>query len=229
MQQCIQCGHESLQIPKGACEEGLRKRSGSGPDSVYRRLQCLVSRALITRTLLLLLCCFVTPDCRRSVYHHEEYWDEKRTKLRERGEWIWAKDDSGQEMLLQHGLWQSWYRNGQLRSQVRFDKGKPIGVYKHWHENGQLAQTVPYDAAGLPHGTIRWWNKDGKLVRSSEMTHGTGIAYFFYPDGRLKTIMSFVKGKPEGKATYFSKDGRVEKIIEFRGGQRMMSQGGRGQ
>ncbi|MCA9245945.1 MAG: hypothetical protein KDA42_02490 [Planctomycetales bacterium] len=96
---------------------------------------------------------------------------------------------------VKHGVWTSWYPNGQehIRGEYRDDlevgkftwwysngqkalegsyvDGKPEGRWTWWHENGQKATEGSYE-----NGTLagRWmgWTEDGKLVRQEE--HGAG-------------------------------------------------------
>ncbi len=98
-----------------------------------------------------------------------------------------------------HGLWQSWYRNGQehVRGKYRHDTevgkftwwyangqkalegsyvdGKPDGRWIWWHENGQKATQGAYRAGQL---TGRWlgWTADGKLARQEDHTNGNNQA-----------------------------------------------------
>jgi len=49
----------------------------------------------------------------------------------------WKQAEGGYLNGLQHGRWKTWWDNGNLRSAIEFDSGKPNGSAIHWHANGQ--------------------------------------------------------------------------------------------
>jgi len=102
---------------------------------------------------------------------------------------------------VKHGVWTSWYPNGQehIRGEYRDDQevgkftwwyangqkaleglyrdGKPNGLWVWWHENGQKATQGDYESGSLA-GRWMGWTADGKLVRQEEhdARGGTNIA-----------------------------------------------------
>ncbi|MCF7855853.1 MAG: hypothetical protein K9N51_13725 [Candidatus Pacebacteria bacterium] len=134
--------------------------------------------------------CRRTPD---GVLSEEHYSD---GSIKERGSWIFERDASGSLTKLQHGRWESWYRDGTKKSSLDFCNGRIVGKARFWHPNGQIAQLVPYDDDGLPHGEVKWWNSDGELLATSRMNHGTGKEYYFHPDGLIRKEVMYTNGVP---------------------------------
>ncbi|MBT7026481.1 MAG: hypothetical protein HN707_03025 [Verrucomicrobia bacterium] len=49
----------------------------------------------------------------------------------------WKQAEGGYKNGMQHGRWKTWWDNGNLRSAIEFQSGKPSGPATHWHANGQ--------------------------------------------------------------------------------------------
>lgn len=63
------------------------------------------------------------------------------------------------------GRHRKWDRNGQIRYDIYFDRGKH-GHWRYWHENGRLKEEKLY-RHGLNGGVYRAWDGEGKLITSS--------------------------------------------------------------
>jgi antitoxin component YwqK of YwqJK toxin-antitoxin module len=48
------------------------------------------------------------------------------------------------EELINHGVWEVYYDNGQIRKSSEFKNGVPTGEWKGWYENGQLKYFMVY-------------------------------------------------------------------------------------
>jgi pimeloyl-ACP methyl ester carboxylesterase len=69
------------------------------------------------------------------------------------------------------GLYQEWYRNGRLRYQGHFLRGRFSGVSRAWYESGRKeAEEVWLD--GQLHGRVRYWSEKGDLQFDSTFEHG---------------------------------------------------------
>jgi antitoxin component YwqK of YwqJK toxin-antitoxin module len=123
-----------------------------------------------------------------------QFYDAKR-EIIEADNW-WDAEPAPFQMVdseFQHGPTQSWFRNGQLRSQGQYQKGKRHGQFTWWHSNGQK-QLVGYFENGLrvgkwtqwhvngmkeqqcsfendqPVGEWIWWDEQGNVTRREDMT-----------------------------------------------------------
>lgn len=146
---------------------------------------------------------FMLVSC-QEITTHTVYWNDDDASKKEQGEWIRVSTPEGLSKL-QHGTWRSWYQDGQLQSEVHFEKGRKVGVARYWHPNGQLRQVIPYNDQGLPDGTVKWWNSKGKLLETSQMVDGTGIDYYFHTNGQVRARVKYVKGVPQGEPIHYPK------------------------
>lgn len=60
---------------------------------------------------------------------------------------------------LEDGLIQTWYENGQLKSESIVHHGIVQSPAREWHENGQLSQETYFDKSGVCTGERQWDDK----------------------------------------------------------------------
>jgi len=99
-----------------------------------------------------------------------------------------------------------------LRWQATIRDGKPVGMVKHWYENGILKRQCFCDDEGLEHGTVKTWNKRGKLLGECHMDHGTGISKSWHENDRLKSESYYVQGKNCGRSRMWWEDGTLMSV-----------------
>lgn len=58
------------------------------------------------------------------------------------------------------GLWEEWYRHGQIRSLGNYIDGKKVGVWKTWHQTGRMKSEGCYKD-GVEHGLWKTWDSNG--------------------------------------------------------------------
>jgi antitoxin component YwqK of YwqJK toxin-antitoxin module len=73
------------------------------------------------------------------------------------------RDTQGRE----HGLWSTWYENGNLWTETQWEFGKMHGPYAVWHPNGKPQIKGRY-FNGKKVGTWKVYSEDGKM--SNEKT-----------------------------------------------------------
>ena len=61
---------------------------------------------------------------------------------------------------VRHGLFRSYYQNGQVASEGTYLHGSEQGTWRDFHENGQLAAEGTYEK-GEKIGEWRFWSADG--------------------------------------------------------------------
>ena len=103
---------------------------------------------------------------------------------------------------------QSFYRNAQLREEVRVRKNRRHGVARTWHKNGLRAAEEPYQN-GLLHGVCRQWSEAGLLLGQYRMVHGTGVQRAWHDNGRLQMEFSTVRGDFSGRSRLWLLDGTL--------------------
>jgi antitoxin component YwqK of YwqJK toxin-antitoxin module len=91
-----------------------------------------------------------------------------------------------------HGVWTSWYSNGQTQLEGAYEHDVQVGKFVWWHSNGQKAQEGRFDH-GKQDGSWTWW----------------------YPTGQKSIRGEYVKGNPTGKWTWWKEDGRVVQAADL--------------
>lgn len=64
------------------------------------------------------------------------------------------------------GLYESYYRNGQLDRKGNYKDGRPDGLFIGYYENGQRAFKVNYKN-GREEGIYKWYDEQGQLTSKS--------------------------------------------------------------
>lgn len=72
---------------------------------------------------------------------------------------------------LREGLFQEFYRDGQLASEGGFVDDLEEGRWREYHPNGQLAAEGCY-SAGKEHGVWRFWTETGEEEREGQFEFG---------------------------------------------------------
>ena len=75
---------------------------------------------------------------------------------------------------VKHGVWTSWYANGQKKLEGQYEKDVPTGKFTWWHENGQKSLQAHY-RDGKKHGSWIWWHDNGLKSIQGEYAGDTPI------------------------------------------------------
>ncbi len=86
--------------------------------------------------------------------------------------------------------------------------GEFHGFNRTWHHNDQLAEELRY-RHGLLHGTSRQWNKDGHLLGSFTLNHGTGTQRYWHQNGKLRLEIDSHNGRFFGRMRLWLRDGTL--------------------
>lgn len=136
-----------------------------------------------------------------------------------------------------------FYENGKISSEGTMRDGKPDGYWKNYYDNGklkiegnrknfQLDSTWKfYDVKGRITKSINYkeGKKDGvsiiydtlqKVVTSEYYVQDIkqGLQRNFYKTGKTKSVVPYVKGKPDGTAYEYSNDSLITSIAVYKGG-----------
>lgn len=74
-----------------------------------------------------------------------------------------------------HGLSETWYENGNPRSEVRYHLGEKHGMWRWWYLSGGLHNEVTYQQS-QKHGRERTWLRSGKLEHERFYVCGKPVA-----------------------------------------------------
>ena len=80
------------------------------------------------------------------------------------------------------GLYQTWYKNGQLSSRSNFIDGKFHGQNETWYSSGQISSRCNWiqgeikgNGKGMKHGSSIYWAEDGKVEDEMVLKNGLKI------------------------------------------------------
>ncbi|MFV2070027.1 MAG: toxin-antitoxin system YwqK family antitoxin [Pirellulales bacterium] len=96
-----------------------------------------------------------------------------------------------------HGTWTSWYKNGQVKLEGKYDHDMQVDTFTWWHPNGQKAAEGGYRDGkqvdkwtwwhknglkaiqgdfnlGTPASRWTWWQEDGKVAQKADFSHSVG-------------------------------------------------------
>ena len=141
--------------------------------------------------------------------------------------WTGAKVEAGKEPIegealrLRHGLWISYYPNGQKQVQGEFRNDQPVGKFIWWHENGQRQAQGEY-VNGVQNGTWITWYSNGQRESKMDYQQGDlmGQTMRWKADGTLADIQDFQDAPKNaqntaGKTQMPRKAARVMPIATF--------------
>lgn len=91
-----------------------------------------------------------------------------------------------------HGLWTTWYSNGQPQLEGNYANDLQDGQFTWWHANGQKALEGHF-AAGKQTGAWTWW----------------------YPTGQKSIRGEYSTGAPTGRWTWWKENGKVNQSADL--------------
>jgi len=132
---------------------------------------------------------------------------------------------------LKEGLWINyWDRNGEIKSKVKYKKGKIHGTVifyyykfnKVYPDNLKGIQSIAKYKNGFRNGIFKEYRPDGTLYVKAFYKEGEkqGRWLYFRPDGSLGKIKSYYKDKKHGIWEYYENNGFLIQRREYRNGVR---------
>jgi antitoxin component YwqK of YwqJK toxin-antitoxin module len=119
------------------------------------------------------------------------------------------------------GKWKEYFCNGNMRSNIEFQNGRPDGYAIMYNENGKISEEgtwknnrwvgnykLYYDNGNVQHEFT--FNGSGKRE---------GEQVYKYEDGSVMIKGSWVGGKENGTITEFYPDGSVKKTVNYNNGE----------
>ena len=156
--------------------------------------------------------------------------------------------NNGQKVLLTkrngeyHGLYVSWYSNGNivekfnyfknefdgimnawdstgtLLTKRNYIKGIPVGFHKDYYSKNKPEKFIHYNSSGKKHGLCETWRKDGTRKDSVVYSKGNIVeSKQYFKTGSIRYITKY-KGSTIIKAIYYSPTGEIiGKIVNGNG------------
>jgi len=143
-----------------------------------------------------------------------------------------------------HGKYQFYHLNGNLREELSFRRGKREGDAKFFHPNGKLAGTVLFaddlrqglevqlDDQGRkfasqnfvddkPQGQWHWYYENGQtcLVETYQEGKKTGPWIWSYENGQKGIVGQFKEDEQDGEWIYYDRAGQLTERRTYRAGE----------
>jgi len=146
-----------------------------------------------------------------------------------------------QNTIQKNGFTKFYYPDGRISSEGILKNGVPDGYWKSYHENGLIKSEGNRKNFELD-SLWKFYNQEGKLLieifYKSGKKNGIKITYldketikenfrsdvkegfsrYYYPDGKIKQEIPFVKGSEQGFGKEFGSDGTIITLTEYKRG-----------
>ena len=128
----------------------------------------------------------IQSDKNDSLYHVEDYFENGQIQMkgtyssfdRSVKENYWCNYRTNTKQ----GLYQTWFKNGQLESRCNFIDGKFHGLMEEWFSNGQISQrsqwvkgNIEGNGKGQMNGFCKGWTEDGKVNCDMVLKNGLKV------------------------------------------------------
>ncbi len=118
------------------------------------------------------------------------------------------------------GSWYTYYKNGNLNSEMEFKNNRQNGKVSIYYKNGKL-QEQGYWKQNRWVGEYKFFFNSGKikyLWYYDDFGKRTGKQTYYYANGKKQIEGQWTQGKESGKITEYFKNGKVEKVSNFDNG-----------
>lgn len=118
------------------------------------------------------------------------------------------------------GFWLSYYVTGIKKSEGKYNNFQLDSVWVFFDQAGDTIEKINY-LFGKRNGYSFKYKKDpsaGLYVQTQELYAGDrkeGMAYSYFPDGKIQQTIAYNGGKKEGLSKEFNIDGNVITILEY--------------
>lgn len=119
-----------------------------------------------------------------------------------------------------NGFWKSYYVTGIKRSEGKYSTFLLDSIWIFYDQAGDTTEKISY-LFDKKNGYYFKYKKDpsrGLYIWSKELFAGNmkeGIAYIYFPDGKVQQTFTFNGGKKEGLSKEYDKDGNVITLLEY--------------
>jgi len=115
------------------------------------------------------------------------------------------------------GYWKSYYENGKLKSEGNRKNFELDSLWIFYNEKEQRILDVNY-RDGKKNGIKTTYLEKEMIREMFKNDIKDGFTSYYYPDGKLKMEIPFVKGLEQGLAKEYSTDGNIITLIEYKRG-----------
>jgi antitoxin component YwqK of YwqJK toxin-antitoxin module len=118
------------------------------------------------------------------------------------------------------GFWTSYYITGIKKSEGKRTNFLLDSIWIFYDQTGDTTEKINY-LLGKKNGFYYKYKKEpgkGVYVWSKELFAGDkkeGLAYVYFPDGKIQQTISYNEGRKEGLSKEFDKDGNIITLLEY--------------
>ncbi len=151
-------------------------------------------------------------------------------------ELIWYSDGSIHKKIekknhLYHGLYQVFFRNGQISQTGNYQEGYRVGKWYYYYPDGKIYLILTYEKEPYDETIFNingyYGNENGEYIRYYSNNNVEEIGYYkagklhgkrirFYKNGNKQFEILYKNGKKDGIAKYFDFQGNLKRTIEYR-------------
>ena len=115
------------------------------------------------------------------------------------------------------GYWKAYYENGKLKSEGNRKKFELDSTWKFYNDEEKLILEINY-RQGKKNG-IKTTFLEKEMIRENFVNDiKEGYTRYYYPDGKLKLEIPFIKGLEQGLAKEYAQNGDIITLIEYKKG-----------
>jgi uncharacterized protein len=115
------------------------------------------------------------------------------------------------------GYWKTYNENGFIKSEGNRKNFKLDSLWKFYNDSGKVILEINY-TEGKKNGIKTTYQEKEKITETYVEDIKQGPTTYYYPDGTVRLIINFIKGREQGFAKEFSADGTVISLIEYKNG-----------
>ncbi|MBN1252973.1 MAG: toxin-antitoxin system YwqK family antitoxin [Bacteroidales bacterium] len=120
-----------------------------------------------------------------------------------------------------HGIWKSYYLNGNLKSEITYINNRPNGYAKIYYETGKLSEEGIWQGTKWV-GKYNFYHENGEKAYEwsfNEKGKRSGIQKYYYPSGKLRIEGDWREGKENGVIKEYDEKGSLKSEKFFAAGQ----------
>ena len=120
---------------------------------------------------------------------------------------------------LKHGVSQTFFLDGTIRQELRYENDQIEGTVKTYFEDGQLQDRTKF-SNNVPNGKSERFFRDGAVQQIIHFEAGRlqGPYEEYYPTGKIKRRATYQDGELEGEELTFHEDGSKAIVANYKKG-----------
>ncbi|QOI98265.1 MAG: toxin-antitoxin system YwqK family antitoxin [Flammeovirgaceae bacterium] len=116
------------------------------------------------------------------------------------------------EPAVTDGVYKAYFKNGKLKVEIPYQKGKKSGIGREFYETGIIYQEIEY-RNGLKHGLAKRYYENGAIhqVTTYDSNRRHGKLEKFKSDGSVLSVATYYEDEPCRGLVEYLRDGTIKK------------------